>query len=360
MCGIIVSGARVVMACERVLHDVASEVFFKCEERVVSGRCMRFFVHSALLAALCVALLPSASSQSFPNKPISIICPFPPGSGNDLVARILAPKITDAWHQPVIVENRPGAGGGVAAQSAARAASDGYTLFIPSSSNAINMHGGSANYNLLNDFAPVVLVGQLPFILVAPATLPVSSINELIALAKAKPHQLSFASSGIASTGHLIGELVRIRSAIDIVHVPYKGGGPASADLIAGRVHMLFTNMATMAPHVIAGRLKGLGVSGPKRAAALPEVPTMIEAGYPYLDIGTWFAILAPAATPKAIVTQLNSEFVRILAMPDVRQQLSKQGVEASGGAPEEAASFLKDDVARWGKIIKDAGIRLE
>ena len=222
------------------------------------------------------------------------------------------------------------------------------------------MHGASSNYHLLKDFAPVSLVGKLPFILVVSAMLPINSIKDLIALAKTRPGQLNYASSGVAGTPHLMGELFRITNGIDIVHVPYKGAGPASADLIAGRVQMMISNMATLGPHVASGKLKGLGVSGSKRFAGLPEVPTMIEAGYPYLDIGTWFAILSPAGTPKGIVTQLNNEFVKILAMPEVRQQLNNQGVEASGSTPEELAAFLKNDVARWGKIIKDAGIQLE
>lgn len=326
----------------------------------MNRKCMLFFFHLSLSAAGLGALVGGALAQSFPNKPITIICPFPAGSGNDVVARIVGQKMNEDWRQPVVIENRLGAGGGIAAQVVAKAPPDGYTLFIPSSSNAINMHGVSANYDLLKDFAPVVLVGKLPFLLVVPATLPVKSIKDLIALAKTKPGQLNYASSGVAGTPHLIGELFRITNGIDIVHVPYKGGGLAATDLIGGRVQMLFSNMATLAPHVIAGKLKGLGVSSPKRVPALPEVPTMLEAGYPYLDIGTWFAILAPAGTAKSIVTQLNNEFVKILAMPDVRQQLNNQGVEASGSTPEELAVFLKNDVARWGKIIKDAGIQLQ
>jgi len=289
-----------------------------------------------------------------------MIVPFPPGSGNDTVARILGPKITEDWRQPVVVDNRPGAGASIGAEAAARAAADGYTLFLPSSSNAINMHAARAKYDLIRDFAPVALVGTLPFILVVPSALPVKSIKDLVALAKARPKEILFASSGMAGTGHLIGELFRTSNRIEISHVPYKGGGLAARDLVAGQVHMLFTNMSTMAPFIKAGRLRGLGVSGSKRSAVLPEVPTMAEAGYPQLDMGTWFALLAPAGTPRAIVTQLNQQIVKVVALPDVRQQLANQGVEPSASTPDEAGHFLKNDVARWGKIIKDAGVTLD
>lgn len=319
-------------------------------------------VLGGIAASLSAAgtFIADASAQSYPSKPISIIVPFPPGSGNDTVARILGPKITDDWRQSVVVDNRPGAGASIGAEAAARAAPDGYTLFLPSSSNAINMHAARAKYDLVRDFAPVALVGTLPFILVVPSALPVKSIKELVALAKARPKEILFASSGMASTGHLVGELFRTSNGIQISHVPYKGGGLAARDLVGGQVHMLFTNMSTMAPFIKAGRLRGLGVSGSKRSAVLPEVPTMAEAGYPQLDMGTWFALLAPAGTPRAIVTQLNQQIVKVVALPDVRQQLGNQGVEPSASTPEEAGQFLKNDVARWGKIIKDAGVTLD
>lgn len=302
----------------------------------------------------------AALAQSYPTKAITIIVPFPPGSGNDTVARILGPKITDDWKQQIVVDNRPGAGAAIGAELAARAAADGYTLFLPSSSNAINMHSARAKYDLVHDFAPVALIGALPLILVVPASMPVKSIKELVALARSKPREMLFASSGMASTGHLIGELLRTSNRIDIAHVPYKGGGLAARDLVAGQVHLLFTNMSTMTPFIKAGRLRGLGVSGEKRSPVLPEVPTMIEAGFPQLDIGTWFALLAPAGTPRTIVTQLNREIVKVVNLPDVRQMLANQGVEPSSSTPEEAGAFLKNDVARWGKIIKEAGISLD
>lgn len=313
----------------------------------------------AVSMSVTAAFIANASAQSYPARPISIILPFPPGSGNDTVARIIGPKITEELRQPVIVDNRPGAGGVVAADAASRAAPDGYTLFLPSSSVAINMHSARAKYDLIRDFAAISVVGTLPFVLVVHASLPVGTIKELIALAKRRPKELNYASSGMGGTGHLLGELLRTSTGIEITHVPYKGSGAASTELISGQVHMLFTNLSSMAPHVKSGRLKALGVSGSQRSSVLPSAPTMAEAGYPQLDIGTWFALVAPAATPGAIVARLNLSMVKILGMSDVREQLIRQGVQPSPTTVEEAASFLKKDVAGWGKIIKDAGITL-
>ena len=313
----------------------------------------------AVSMSVTASFIANASAQSYPARPISIIVPFPPGSGNDTVARIIGPKITEELRQPVIVDNRPGAGGVLAADAASRAAPDGHTLFLPSSSVAINMHSARAKYDLIRDFAAISVVGTLPFVLVVHASLPVGTIKELIALAKRRPKELNYASSGTGGTGHLLGELLRTSTGIEITHVPYKGSGVASTELISGQVHMLFTNLSSMAPHVKSGRLKALGVSGSQRSSVLPNAPTMAEAGYPQLDIGTWFALVAPAATPGAIVAQLNLSMVKILGMSDVREQLIRQGVQPSPTTVEEAASFLKKDVAGWGKILKDAGITL-
>lgn len=318
---------------------------------------------SALLLIGLVALggvVDGVHAQTYPTKPITIIIPFPPGSGNDTVARILSPKIIEDLKQQIVVDNRPGAGAAIGAEIAARAAPDGYTLFLPSSSNAINMHSARAKYDLVRDFAPVALIGTLPFVLVVPASLPAKSIKELVGLAKARPKEMLFASSGMASTGHLVGEVLRTSTKIDIAHVPYKGGGLAARDLIGGQVHLLFTNLSTMTPFIKAGRLRGLGVSGDKRSTVLPDVPTMAQAGFPQLDMGTWFALLAPAGTPAAIVAQLNKQIVKVVGMPDVRQQLANQGVDPSSSTPEEAGAFLRNDVARWGRIIKEAGVSLD
>jgi tripartite-type tricarboxylate transporter receptor subunit TctC len=313
----------------------------------------------AVSMSVTAALIANASAQSYPARPIGIIVPFPPGSGNDTVARIIGPKITEELRQPVIVDNRPGAGGIVAADAASRAAPDGHTLFLPSSSVAINMHSARAKYDLIRDFAAISVVGTLPFVLVVHSSLPVGTIKELIALAKRRPKELNYASSGTGGTGHLLGELLRTSTGIAITHVPYKGSGAASTELISGQVHMLFTNLSSMAPHVKSGRLKALGVSGSQRSPVLPDAPTMAEAGYPQLDIGTWFALVAPAATPSVIVTRLNLTMVKILGMSDVREQLVRQGVQPNPTTIEEASAFLKKDVAGWGKILKDAGITL-
>jgi len=315
------------------------------------------------LVACLAAVVPVAgnlSAQPYPSRPVSIILPFPPGSGNDTVARILAPKLTEELRQPFVIDNRPGAGGVVAAELAAKAASDGHTLFLPSSSVAIHMYPKRARYDLIRDFAPIALVGDLPFTLVVHSSMPVKSVKELIALAKRRPRELNFASTGLGGTGHLLGELLRTSAGIDITHVPYKGSAQASQELITGQVHMLFTNVSSMAPHVKSGRLRSLGVSGAKRSQVLPDVPTMEEAGFPQLDIGTWFALIAPAGTPAAIVNQLNQATVKVLGMQEVRTQLARQGADPSPATVEATAAFLRKDVARWGRIMKDAGVTLE
>jgi tripartite-type tricarboxylate transporter receptor subunit TctC len=325
----------------------------------------RLKIGTACSAGLCVAAAAltfggSVGAQGYPSRPVSIILPFPPGSGNDMVARILAPRLSEELRQPFVVDNRPGAGGVVAAELAAKAAPDGHTLFLPSSSVAINMYSKRARYDLIKDFAPISIVGELPFTLVVHSSMPVKSIKELVALAKRRPRELNFASTGMGGTGHLLGELLRTSTGIEITHVPYKGSAQASQELIGGQVHMLFTNVSSMAPHVKSGRLRSLGVSGTQRSQVLPEVPTMDEAGYPQLNIGTWFALIAPAGTPAAIVNQLHQATVKVLGMRDVRAQLVRQGAEPAPASIEASAAFLKKDVTRWGKIMKDAGVTLE
>jgi len=330
------------------------------EETILRSSSAFVFVGLAASMPMHGMLAGDAEAQTYPSKPISIMLPFPPGSGNDTVARIIGPKLGEELRQPVLIDNRPGAGGSLAAEAAARAAPDGYMLFLPSSSVAINTYSSRAKYDMNKDFIPVSVVGKLPFVLVVHSSLPVVSIKELVALAKRRPKELNFASTGMGGTGHLLGELLRTSTGIDILHIPYKGSAQASQELIGGQVHMLFTNVSSMAPHVRSGRLRGLGISGAKRSTVLPHVPTMVEAGYPQLDIGTWFALVAPAATPRAIVTQLNQQMVKVLNMSDVRTQLDRQGVEPNPSSLEEAGAFLRADVLRWGKIIKDAGITLE
>jgi tripartite-type tricarboxylate transporter receptor subunit TctC len=314
----------------------------------------------ALIAAVFGLAVGGAMAQSYPNKPVTFVVPFPPGSGNDVIARIIGEKLTASLGQPVVVENRLGAGGSIAAEMVAKAAPDGHTIFIASTSHAINAHVIKVSYDLIKDFAPVILVGTLPYVLVVPVSVPAKSIKELVALAKSKAGELNYASSGTGSTPHLLGEMLKMAGGVDIVHVPYKGTPQALSDLLGGRVQILFTTMATGLPHVKAGKLAALGVAGIKRNSALPDVPTMAEAGYPTLDVSTWFAILAPAGTPKGIVTRLNTEIVKILSMPDVKERLTNQGVEPSGSTSEELATFLKADVARWGKVVKDSGVRMD
>ena len=319
-----------------------------------------------LTAALCALVFGFTGggvfAQSYPSKPITFLCPFPPGAGNDVIARILAQKMSERLGQSVVVENRLGATGAIATEMTAKSPPDGYTIIIVSTSTAIYSSMAKVPYDLAKDFAYVALVGTLPYLLVVPTSLPAKSIGELVALAKSKPGQFNYASGGVGSIGHLMGEMLKKAGGVDIATIHYKGTPEALADVLAGRVQIWFTTMATALPQVKSGKLRALGVSGTKRASVLPDVPTMAEAGFPTLDCVVWFAILTPAATPKKIVNQLNSELVKILAMPEVQERLSNAGVEpsTSGTPPDEIFAYIKKDIERWNKVIEDSGIHLK
>lgn len=316
------------------------------------------FAVLVLIAAVFSLAAGTALAQSYPNKRITFIAPFLGGS--DVIARIIGEKLTGSLGQPVVVENLLGAGGNIGAEAAAKAAPDGYTIFIASTSHAINVNVTKVSYDLIKDFAPVALVGRLPYVLVVSVAVPAKSIKELVALAKSRPGELNYASAGIGSTPHLLGEMLKMAGNIDIVHVPYKSTSLSLSDLLGGRVQIVFTPLVTALPHVKAGKLAALGVAGIKRNSALPDVPTMAEAGYPTLDVHSFYAILAPAGTPKGIITRLNTEIVKIVGMPGVKELFANQGVEPSSSTPEELGEFLKADIARWGKVVKDSGVRID
>ncbi len=320
------------------------------------------FASFVLCAALLGLALSGAIAQDYPKKPIRCIVPFAAGGSPDITARIIGEKLGEILGQPILVENRIGDTGAIATEMTAKGSPDGYTIIIVSTSIAIYSSMAKAPYDLAKDFAYVALVGTLPYLLVVPTSLPAKSIGELVALAKSKPGQFNYASGGVGSIGHLMGEMLKKAGGVDIATIHYKGTPEALADVLAGRVQIWFTTMATALPQVKSGKLRGLGVSGPKRASVLPDVPTMAEAGFPTLDCVVWFAILTPAATPKKIVNQLNSELVKILAMPEVQERLSNAGVEpsTSGTPPDEIFAYIKKDIERWNKVIEDSGIRLK
>ena len=304
----------------------------------------------------------SAFCQNYPNKPVRIIVPFTPGGGNDILARILGKELTGRWRQPVIIDNRPGGGGTIGAGMVAKAPADGYTLLFVSTSFGLQPSLYSKlTFDTTKDFTGVVWVASGQFILVVHPSLPVKSVKELIALAKAKPGQLNFASTGVGGAAHLRGELFKSRTGTDIVHVPYKGTAPVLADLLAGRVSLTFSDMAPTIPHLKAGKLRALAVSGTKRSPALPDVPTMTESGVSGFETGQWFGLVAPAGTPKGIVAKINAEIGKILSMPEVKERLNKlEGLEPVSSTPAEFDAHIKAEITKWAKVIKDAGIPVE
>ncbi len=301
----------------------------------------------------------NARAQSYPNKPITLIVPYGPSTGIDVVARVVAQRMSESYGQPVVVENRPGATGGIGMEMTAKAPPDGYTIIIASGSQIINQHASKARYDIEKEFAPVSLAATQPLVLVVSNSSPAKSMNELVALAKSRPGKLNYAGTP-GSTFHFMGEMLKSAKGLDIVMIPYKSTTDALPDLISGRVEIWFTQMPTALPLVKAGKVRVLGVSGEKRAALLPDVPTMAEAGIPTLNVSSTLFILAPAATPKPIVDALNSEIVKAIGTKEVRDRLTASGFETKSSTPEELGAFIKSEVVRWGKIVKESGIRLE
>jgi len=324
---------------------------------------VRKFAVLAPAAALCVCAHAAAQSDvaSYPNRPIRFVVPFLAGGPSDVLARTLGVKMNQDWSQAVVVDNRAGAAGIIGADLVAKSAPDGYTLLMAQVGDTISMSLYSKlPYNFERDFAPITLVGFTPFILVVHPALSAKKVQELIALAKAKPGGLTFASGGTGVASHLAGELFKSTAGIDIVHVPYKGQAPATADLLGGQVSFMFNNPITSLPHVRAGKMRALAVSTAKRFSGLPDVPTVAESGFPGFDVGFWLGTLAPAGTPRAVIGKLNAEMVRILRVPDVIERLGAMGVEIVGSTPEEFARVIRADVVKWGKVVRDSGAKAD
>jgi tripartite-type tricarboxylate transporter receptor subunit TctC len=317
------------------------------------------FVRIAALAALGAA---PALAQNYPNKPIRILIAQAPGSATDVVARVVGNRLSEGLGQPIVVEARPGAGGVLGTEAAARSAPDGYTLFMGNNST----HGSNPAlyaklpYDAVNDFAPIAFVASVPYVLVVDPSLPVNTVQELVALAKSRPGKLNYASAGNGSTHHFCGELLKSMTAIDMVHVPYKGSGPAIAGLLGADVSLMFANVADIGSQIKSGKVKPLAVSTASRSSMLPDVPTMAQAGLPDFEIQSWFGLLAPAGTPASIVARLNAETVKVLARADVKATLAAQGLEVNPGSPEQFAAYIKSEIARFTRIGKAAGIKAE
>jgi tripartite-type tricarboxylate transporter receptor subunit TctC len=309
-----------------------------------------------------LALAGSAKAQDYPSKPIRLVVPFAAGGATDVLARLVGERLTASLGQQVVVDNRPGAGGNIGSDLVARAEPDGYTILM----GAVGTHAINPSlypkmpYDPVKDFAPVTLVASVPNVLVVNPEVPANSVQELIDLAKAKPGELNFASSGNGTSIHLSGELFKAMTGTDIVHVPYKGSGPAVTDLLGGQVQMMFDNMPSSLPHVKAGKLRALGVTSAKRSPALPEVPTIAEAGVPGYDATSWFGILAPAGTPEPVVMRLQGAIVQALGEPEMRQRMADLGAEPVGDTPAEFGQFIAAELAKWAKVVNDAGVKLE
>ena len=312
-------------------------------------------------AALAIAAMPAAA-QSFPSKPIRLVVPFPPGGPLDASARLIGQKLTEAWGQTVVVDNRPGAGGNIGADLVAKSAPDGYTVVMGAlSTHAVNPHlFPKMPYDAVKDFAPITLVAITPNVLVVNPSLPVNSVKELIAYAKAHPGKLSFGSGSNGSAGHLAGELFKIDAGVDMVHVPFKGGAPATQALLAGDTQLMFDNLANATPQVKAGKLKALAVTTAQRSRLAPELPTMADAGLAGFDISTWYGLLAPAGTPRDIIAKWNAEVTRILNAPDVREKLMAQGAEPAPDTPDQFAQFIAQELAKYQRIVKASGAKVD
>jgi len=297
-----------------------------------------------------VLLSTSVIAQDFPAKPVRVVVPFPPGGGADALARLLGPKLANLWGQQVIVENKPGASGHLGADFVAQSPADGYTLLMSSTASLTEKN--------VDRFAPVSLVSAAAYVVTANPRVAAANIRELIALARANPAKLTFGSSGVGAASHLSAELFKSMAQVDMLHVPYKGTGQALTDLLAGQVDLLFAPAQTVLPHVKAGKLKALAVTGAKRAETLPGVPTVAESGLPGYQAVGWFGLLAPAATPRSIVTQLSADVNSVLAQAEMRAKMMALGADPGGNTPEEFARFIREDQAKWAKLMGEAGIR--
>jgi len=322
-------------------------------------------MHGRILALGALALSAAFNAQSaaaqeaYPSKPIRLIVPSAPGGGTDFTARTLGQRLSEAVGQTVIVDNRAGAAGNIGVEIAAKASPDGYTLVMPITSFPINPHlYSNLPFDTVRDLTPVVLAASAPLFLVINPAVPAKSVSELIAIAKAKPGQLNYANSGNGTTAHLAGEMFKRMAGVSLVSVPYKGGGPAVIDLIAGQVQVYFSTIPAALAQVQAGRLRGIAVTSTKRVNLIPDVPTVAESGLPGFEVVGWFGIFAPAATPKPIIARLNKEIAAILKTPEIQKRFAGEGLIPGGGTPEELGAFLRAELAKWGALIKEAGIR--
>jgi len=317
----------------------------------------------AIAIAFAAAALAStgAPAQSYPQKTVRVVVPYAPGGNTDFTARVIAAKLTDVFGQQIVVENRPGGGTNIGSELVAKAPADGYTLLMGGASNAINMSFyPKMPYDTLRDFAPVILCVKGANVLSVHPSLPAKNLQELIALAKTRPGQLNYASSGLGSSNMMAGELLKLMAGVNIVHVPYKGNSPALTDTIGGQVEMIFSGVPALLPHIKSGRLRAIAIGSLKRFPALPDVPTIDASGLKGYEATTWFGLMAPAKTPKEIVARLNSEFGKILVSTEVHDRFMNEGIEPIGGTPEQFGAFIRDEIDKYSKVVKATNLRAQ
>jgi tripartite-type tricarboxylate transporter receptor subunit TctC len=309
-------------------------------------------------AFVILALTGSAAAQDYPTKPVRILVPFPPGGINDLVARLIAAQLSERLGKQFVVENKTGAGGIIAGETLVNAAKDGHTLMIVSMAIAVNRHMYKMTYDTLKDFAPIAIMATAPNLLSVNAELPAKSIKELIALAKAKPGDLKYSSAGVGTFMHLGPELFKAMAGVDILHVPFRGGGPALIDVVAGNSQMSFASVPTTIPHVRSGKLRALGVGGLKRSFALPDVPTIDEAGVPGYECANWVGLVAPTGTPQPIIDRLHKELTTVQDSPEMKKLFEQDGADEVRMTPAAFGGFIASETAKWGKVVREAGIQ--
>jgi tripartite-type tricarboxylate transporter receptor subunit TctC len=324
-----------------------------------------FIARHSAFALLCAALLACgapASAQQYPSRPVRFVVPFPAGGSVDTLGRTIGPRLADALGQTIVIDNRPGGNGNIGMEIVAQSRPDGHTLVLAYIANLAIAPSlfGKLPYDPVKDFAPVTQIATSPNVLTAHASVPAKSLQELIALARAKPGEVSFASTGIASVGHLTGELLNNLAGIKMTHVPYKGGGQAIIGLLGGHVQVMFSGFSAAMPHIKSGKIRALAVTGAGRSPALAEVPTIAEQGFPGVEATAWYGVLAPAMAPKPVVTRLHGEVVRILKLPEVTQRLDSLGFEIVGSTPEQFAAYIRSEITKWAKVVKASGAKPE
>ena len=320
-------------------------------------------VRSTWLAAAAVLLAlaaPATAQSDYPNRPVRLIIPFPPGGSNDVVGRMIGTQLSEKLGKQVIIDNRAGAGGVVGTEIASKAPADGYTLLVISLAHAVNPWLYKLPYDPVKDFAPIGVMGSGPNVVVVHPSLPVNSIKDLIALAKKQPGELQYASAGIGSFQHLGGELFKLEAGVDILHVPFKGGGPAMIDVVGGHTKVMFSSLVQTTPHIKTGKLRALGVGSKERSKVLPDVPSVAEAGVPTYEAVNWWGILFPAGVQRPMVDKVNADLVKALATQNVKTRLGELGVEAYSSTPEQFGQWMASETARWGKLIREAGLKVE